>query len=87
MIITAISKTLFIFDTEIGKVNIPLNKNKLEEKKEWYYLKNKNEENVISILISTYNESNADRSIIENNQNSTSYIEHKSALVLNNNNN
>jgi hypothetical protein len=52
--ILAISKTLLVFDSDYARVNIPLNINKIDDKREWYYLKNTKDENVISILLSIY---------------------------------
>ncbi len=54
MDIIAISKTLIVFDSDYAKVSIPLNINKIDDKREWYHLKNTKDENVISILLSIY---------------------------------
>jgi hypothetical protein len=72
------SKTLLIFDSNLAKVSISINLNRLDDKKEWYYLKNNKEENIISILTSIHYEiNNKQGSIIETNINNNcnnSYI-------------
>jgi hypothetical protein len=86
------SKTLFIFDSHIAKVIIPFAINKFDDKREWYYLKNIKEENMVGILVSIYCELKPDFSInIENlknvNTNTTnsnnSYLISKSAYNAN----
>lgn len=65
--ISAVSRTFLIFDSQIAKVSIPLNTNKFDDKREWFYLKNSNE-NLICILCSIYCESKSDKSLyVENN--------------------
>lgn len=82
--ISAISKTLFIFDSQIAKVTIPFNLNKFDDKREWYYLKNVKEENVIGVLISIYCELKPDFSInienIPNANTNNSYLIQKSSF-------
>ena len=62
--ITAVSKTLYIFDYQLAKVSIPVNLNKLDDKREWYYLKNAKDENIIGILTSIYCELKTEKSIL-----------------------
>ena len=50
--ITAFSKTLFIFDSQIGKLSIPLSQSQLIDRKEWFTLKNHKEENCLMVLMS-----------------------------------
>jgi hypothetical protein len=83
--ISAISRTLYIFDTQIAKVSIPVNINKLDDKRQWYYLKNTKEENVISILTSIYCELKSEKSLqslqLDNSlQNSSCVIQNKNDL-------
>jgi hypothetical protein len=87
------SKTLFIFDSHIAKVTIPFAINKFDDKREWYYLKNQKEENMVGILISIYCELKPDFSInietmkninaITLNSNNNSYLISKSAYNVN----
>lgn len=42
------------FTTTVGKLSIPLNLSKLNDQRQWFYLKNDNDENVIGILTSLY---------------------------------
>lgn len=55
--LTAISKTLYFFDSIIAKISVPINISKLNDSSEWYYLKNKKNENIIGVLISMYYDS------------------------------
>ena len=53
IVISANSKTLFIIKNIIGKVIIRFNISKIEKKKtQWYFLKDKNEEIIMKILLS-----------------------------------
>ena len=53
IVISANSKTLFVIKNIIGKVIIRFNISKIEKKKtEWYFLKDKNEEIIMKILLS-----------------------------------
>ena len=52
--LTAISKTLYFFDSILAKISIPINPNKLNDACEWYYLQNLKNENVIGVLLSMY---------------------------------
>lgn len=55
--LSAMSKTLYIFDSVIAKVSIPVNISKLNDAAEWYYLKNNKNENLIGVLLSMYYDS------------------------------
>jgi len=52
--LSAISKTLYFFDSVLGKISIPINLSKLNDACEWYYLKNNKNENIIGVLISMF---------------------------------
>lgn len=52
--ISAVSKTLLIFESVIAKVTIPLNPLKSSDERQWYYLKNNKDQNIISVLTSVY---------------------------------
>jgi hypothetical protein len=66
--ISAVSKTFLIFDSILAKVSIPVNPNKLDDKREWFYLKNSKEENLISVLCSIYCEVKSDKTFyLDNN--------------------
>lgn len=79
--ITANSKTLFIFDTTLAKITIPFSN---IDNKEWYYLKNEKDENVIAVLTSIYIENSAksnsvcdnDNMIFSNLNGNNSYLTH-----------
>jgi hypothetical protein len=45
---------MYIFDSIIAKVSIPFTMNKIDDKREWYYLKNSKDENIICLLLSIY---------------------------------
>jgi hypothetical protein len=52
--LTAISRTLYFFDSILAKISIPINPNKLNDACEWYYLQNLKNENIIGVLLSMY---------------------------------
>lgn len=52
--ITALSSSWLSFTTTVGKLSIPLTLSKLNDQRQWFYLKNDNDENVIGILTSLY---------------------------------
>ncbi len=43
---------MYIILTKIGKTSIPINLNSLKEKREWYFIKNSNNQIAISVLLS-----------------------------------
>lgn len=50
--ISAYASTWLLLSSKIASISIPLSLNKLNSQRQWYYMKNENEENLISILIS-----------------------------------
>jgi len=70
--LSAISKTLYFFDSIIAKISIPINLSKLNDTSEWYYLKNNKNENIIGVLISMYFDSKEKNNLpLYNNQDSS----------------
>lgn len=49
---TANTSSWFVLSTTIASLSIPLTINKLNSQRQWYYLKNENDENILSILVS-----------------------------------
>ena len=52
IIISAHTSSWLVLSTKIASITIPLSPNKMNSQRQWYYLKNENEENILSILIS-----------------------------------
>ena len=49
---TALTSSWIVLSTTIASLSIPLTMNKLNSQRQWYYLKNENDENILSILVS-----------------------------------
>ena len=49
---TALTSSWIVLSTTIASLSIPLTINKLNSQRQWYYLKNENDENILSILVS-----------------------------------
>ena len=52
IIFTAYTSSWIVLSTAIASLSIPLTINKLNSQRQWYYLKNENDENILSILVS-----------------------------------
>ena len=50
--IQATTTSWFLFSSTIAQITLPININHINTQREWFYLKNENDENVIGILIS-----------------------------------
>ena len=49
---TAYTSSWIVLSTVLASLSIPLTINKLNSQRQWYYLKNENDENILSILVS-----------------------------------
>jgi len=79
--ITAFTKTLYFFDSQIGKLSIQLNKTNLIDRKEWYTLKNQKDENCMMILLSFADL--GEKKLVRENSNSINYDHLNTSLASN----
>ena len=52
LLIQAITTSWFLFNSTIAQITLPISLNHINTQREWFYLKNENDENVIGVLIS-----------------------------------